>query len=297
MNLGCARSAVLHLAVHACPTRTSPPNPPSLPPLQAAEAAELRKFEEAKRRALEQKAVQTQQLEELKARILAERAENKREGELLRTRALQVRGAAQGICCSSGIRRVGLGLRLRGSGGREGRRRCAHMHVLQVQGAPWQGLACTCRARQERMAAWGSCGRSGLSARAWCGWWQQQLLAPTCLATLCMNDPTNGWSAQEADEMRAKELARIAKAKQLNEETKEANRVLQVRPRAHAWHGRAVAAGSGCLGGMGLCGGGVGSPRPRRRTTHLPLSLSPSPTFAGLQAQGAGAAARAGGGH
>lgn len=58
-------------------------------PPQAAEAAELKKFEETKRRALDQKAVQTQQLEELKGRILAERAESKREGELLRARAVQ----------------------------------------------------------------------------------------------------------------------------------------------------------------------------------------------------------------
>jgi hypothetical protein len=34
--------------------------------MQIAEAAELAKFEEVRRRALEQKAVQTQQLEELK---------------------------------------------------------------------------------------------------------------------------------------------------------------------------------------------------------------------------------------
>ncbi len=59
-----------------------------LPP-QAAEAAELAKFEAARQRALEQKAVQTQQLEELKKRILAERAEAKREGELLRQQALE----------------------------------------------------------------------------------------------------------------------------------------------------------------------------------------------------------------
>lgn len=79
----CATNALRHshLAAH-CTTRQQA--------LEAAEAAELKKFEDTKRRALEQKAVQTAQLEELKGRILAERAEAKREGELLRTRALQV---------------------------------------------------------------------------------------------------------------------------------------------------------------------------------------------------------------
>lgn len=57
--------------------------------MQAAEIVELRKMEEAKKRALDQKAVQTQQLEDLKLKILSERAENKREGVILKQRAIE----------------------------------------------------------------------------------------------------------------------------------------------------------------------------------------------------------------
>ncbi len=57
--------------------------------MQIAEAAELRKYEQMRQRALDQKMVQTQQLDELKTRILSERADGKREGAMLKQRAIE----------------------------------------------------------------------------------------------------------------------------------------------------------------------------------------------------------------
>lgn len=54
---------------------------------------QLKKYEEARQRALEQRDAQNKQLEELKAKLLAEQAANKKEGAMIRKRAEQV------CCC------------------------------------------------------------------------------------------------------------------------------------------------------------------------------------------------------
>uniref|UniRef100_A0A6S8NDH6 Trichohyalin-plectin-homology domain-containing protein n=2 Tax=Dunaliella tertiolecta TaxID=3047 RepID=A0A6S8NDH6_DUNTE len=55
--------------------------------LEAADAVELKKYEEARQRAMQQRDAQNKQLDELKAKILAERAADKKEGQLLKERA------------------------------------------------------------------------------------------------------------------------------------------------------------------------------------------------------------------
>lgn len=54
---------------------------------------ELKKYEESRQRALDQRDAQNKQLDELKERILAERAGEKKEGLLLKQRAEMV-----GLC-------------------------------------------------------------------------------------------------------------------------------------------------------------------------------------------------------
>ncbi len=54
-----------------------------------AETAELKKFEEEKQRALQQKEIQMKQLDDMRTKIISERREERREGQLIRARALQ----------------------------------------------------------------------------------------------------------------------------------------------------------------------------------------------------------------
>lgn len=69
--------------------------------LQAADAVELKKFEETRQRALQQRDIQNKQLEELKAQIIAERAADKKEGQLLKQRAEKVRVGL--VCMQQGL--------------------------------------------------------------------------------------------------------------------------------------------------------------------------------------------------
>lgn len=70
--------------------------------LQAADTVELKKYEEARQRAMEQREAQNKQLDELKAQILAERAADKREGLLIKQRAEKVL-VTLGYCMTSGV--------------------------------------------------------------------------------------------------------------------------------------------------------------------------------------------------
>jgi len=191
---------------------------------------ELKKYEEARQRAMDQRDAQNKQLDQLKAKLLAEQATDRKEGLLLKQRAEKV--GRQGVgraCCLSRRRRRWAGRKhgkpaSRAEGGGGGRAESRDGLLLE-QKAEEEGEQGAGRASYPSRG-W-KLGPISCTSSRWCPLKCPQ--GPVQVAQ-CIHTRRSRWwflGVQEAAEMRAKELARVAKGKEHNEATRQANATLQ----------------------------------------------------------------------